>query len=422
MAIAPQLSPTDAMAPLFVDSLKQQFHTWFTQQQATTEEAADLVELPDTLSLQLARQLETLASPEGYCAPVKTSITEAIETWQTNLEAPNSFVLLGNPVEPLPKILSESIPRQTFPDLEILTPLACLQRPLHPRHISQQIQKALELYPQIDLSPGDRQDQPTVDQLEQRQTLVIIPCLEQCFLRCIGGWEGIETLRDITIQNRHCFWIMSCNHWAWDFLDFVGQISAYFSHVDTLPKLKGEMLQTWLEPIAQVVLPPPNVPEELPEDTAESDSPKGERLDDWQNLASQADGTGQIAANLWLQSLRIHQEQIEQHPNLQFDFDATDPHQQPLTLESVKPALPSLPSLASGDLYILHSVLIHGQISRAHLALSLGESRNRIQARIQWLLRQGVLRENQGALSIQAAHYIRLKSELANNNFFVGED
>ncbi|WP_085519891.1 MULTISPECIES: hypothetical protein [Cyanophyceae] len=66
--------------------------------------------------------------------------------------------------------------------------------------------------------------------------------------------------------------------------------------------------------------------------------------------------------------------------------------------------------------------MIHGQISRAHLALSLGESRNRIQARIQWLLRQGVLRENQGALSIQAAHYIRLKSELANNNFFVGED
>lgn len=131
--------------------------------------------------------------------------------------SPNSFVLLGNPVEPLPKILSESIPRQTFPDLEILTPLDCLQRPLHPRHISQQIQKALELYPQIDLSPGDRQDQPTVNQLEQRQTLVIIPCLEQCFLRCIGGWEGIETLRDITIQNRHCFWIMSCNHWAWTF-------------------------------------------------------------------------------------------------------------------------------------------------------------------------------------------------------------
>ncbi|MBV5261250.1 MarR family transcriptional regulator [Synechococcus moorigangaii CMS01] len=403
------------MAPFLVHSLKQQFQTWFVQQQTLVEEATDLVALPDVLAHQLMQQVAALPRPLDTCTPIQEAIAAAIATWQTNLESPNHFVLLGNPVEPLPQILQASVPHKNFLDLDILTPFTRLERPQQPQQIKRQIHTALEQYPQIHLAPGDRQDQPTIDQLEQRQTLVILPCLEQFFLRCIGGWEGIEMLRDIVIQNRHCFWLMSCNHWAWDFLDFVGQISAYFNHVDTLPSLDGEMLQTWLAPIAQAILPP------SPDDAA-PETPQGDRLDIWQSLSNQANGIGQIAASLWLQSLRIEPEQCDQHPDLRFDFGDRPTAPQPLTLQQVKPSLPSLPSLTPEDLYVLHSVLIHSRMGRDHLALSLGESRSRIQARIQWLLRQGILQENQGTLSIQAAHYPRLKGELARNNFFVGED
>jgi hypothetical protein len=61
-------------------------------------------------------------------------------------------------------------------------------------------------------------------------------------------------------------------------------------------------------------------------------------------------------------------------------------------------------------------------MTRAHLAFSLGQQESQIQPRIQWLLRQGVLERSDGVLAVQSLHYAKLKAELANNNFFVGED
>jgi hypothetical protein len=66
--------------------------------------------------------------------------------------------------------------------------------------------------------------------------------------------------------------------------------------------------------------------------------------------------------------------------------------------------------------------MIHGAMSRPHLALSLGESESQVQAQVQRLLREQVLVQGKGVLSIRAVHYTKLKAELANNNFFVGKD
>lgn len=395
-------------------SIRQNFQSWFSQAQATVSETEEeLVPLPDVLENQLAQKIQALPSPKIYQTFIREELAIAIETWQQNLDAPNSLVFLGSPVEPIASILNDGLRQWSDAPVNIITPLPCLNRPDDPLVSIQQIRDALRPYTQLDPdNQEDADEQLDPDSLDARQTVVLIPSLEQCFLRCIGGWEGIEYLRDVAIHHRHCFWVIGCSHWAWNFLDFVCQVSAYFSEIKPLPELSGEMLKEWLDPVVKTVIA-------VQAKTDEDD----DRPDYWHSLANKALGVSTIAVNLWLQSLRIAPELVadgDKSPDLTLNHD--DPDDEELTLHEVKPSLPSFPSLNHGDRYILHSLLIHGRMTRAHLAFSLGQREGQIQSQIQALLRAGLLDRNDGCLSVQASHYVRLKTELANNNFFVGDD
>jgi hypothetical protein len=386
--------------------VRQQIQSWFTKAQNVTQSDDDLIELPDTLLAELNQRLESLSSPKAYQTTIQEAIATGVATWQKNLEAANHLVILAHPVEAIAKILQDSFDHwQNPPPLEIIIPFLSLHRPRNPINLSQRIQQSLQPYPQIHLNPSQKTDRSLdVDALEERQTLIVIPCLEQCFLRSIGGWESVELLRDLMIQNPHCFWVIGCNHWAWDFLDFVCQVSAYFSEIQTLPKLDATVLEDWLSPITQNPIVPKLVSGEDPEPAKTY----------WEALASQSSGVSQIAAYLWLQSLRIKSDAIteDEVPSL----NSPD-----IILYETKPYLPSLPTLETSDRYLLHSVLIHGSITRSHLALSLGEPESQIQARVQWLLRADLLEAKQGGLSLHPVHYDNLVRELSNNNFFVGK-
>lgn len=401
------------MSQFILRPLWQHLQSWFNQAQAATISDNSLELLPDPLNRQLAQKLKTLTSPQPYQTGIQDQLKTALAEWQQNLDAPNALVILGNPVEPIGQILQDSL--QAWPDspVEILSPLPCLNRPTDPLNLTQQIHQRLQPYAQITPIDAERTDDPQeTESLEQRVTLIMVPCLEQCFLRCIDGWNGIEFLRDMAVHNRNCFWLFGCNHWAWNFLDFVCQISAYFSETYPLPHLDGEDLQTWLDPVISTVI--------KTDDHKDADNP----LSYWGALATQSGGMSHIAAQLWLQSLRIQPEIIEadeSQPQLSY-FTATEDEASQGKLCETSPVLPSLPSLLTMDRYLLHSLLIHGPMTRPHLALSLGEPESQIQSRIQWLLRMGLLQRGAGTLSVKAAHYTKLKTELANNNFFVGED
>ncbi|NJN73556.1 MAG: MarR family transcriptional regulator [Limnothrix sp. RL_2_0] len=395
-------------------SVRQTVQSWFSQAQATVSETEEeLVPLPDVLENQLAQKIRALPSPEIYQSFIREELAIAIETWQQNLDAPNSLVFLGSPVEPIAAILNDGLRQWSDAPVNIITPLPCMARPEDPLVSIQQIRDALDPYTQLDPdNQEDADEQLDPDSLDARQTVVLIPCLEQCFLRCIGGWEGIEYLRDVAIHHRHCFWVIGCSHWAWNFLDFVCQVSAYFSEVKSLPELNGEVLKEWLDPVVKTVIAAQAQTEE-----------DGDRPDYWHSLASKALGVSSIAVNIWLQSLRIDPELVadgDKSPDLNLASD--NPEGEELILHEVKPSLPSFPSLNHGDRYLLHSLLIHGRMTRAHLAFSLGQREGQIQSQIQALLRTGLLERNDGCLSVQPSHYVRLKTELANNNFFVGDD
>jgi hypothetical protein len=420
-----------------VRSVKQRIQSWFTQAQAAAERDEDLVELPDIFQAQLNLKIQALPSPQAYQTAVQEAIAQAVQTWQIHPEASNSLVMLGSPVEPIAKILHESLQNWADPPVQVITPLPCLARPRDPLTLPQQIREALQRYTQVEGHNGQApEDGKEVERLEKRTTLIVIPCLEQCFLRCIGGWESIEFLRDLTIHHPQCFWVMGCNHWAWDFLDFVCQISAYFNEIYPLPELEGPMLQEWLNPVTETVVSPKVKTAELksvqgalrtvqqfnPLDDSQPAQDKDRRQIYWEALSNQSLGVSRIAANLWFQSLRMQPDAVSEDQLSEIDLTATTDPDLALTLRETKPLLPSLPSLTDGDRYLLQSVLLHGHITRAHLALTLGESESQIQAYVQRLLREKVLEQRQGVLTVQAAHYPKLKGELANNNFFVSED
>jgi hypothetical protein len=420
-----------AMISIWQD-LKRRILFWRTQSQDQSSSREDWVALPDTLHAELTQSIHALASPEAYQTAIHTALEDGIKAWQQRLEAANSLIILGNPVEPIAKILQDSLQTwQDAPDLRVITLLPNLCRPSDPLTMTQQIQTALQAHSDIGLSHSQGSDNPPdTDSLEHRTTVIVIPTLEQCFLRCIGGWDSLELLRNITIHNPHCFWVMGCNHWAWDFLDFVCQISAYFSEVKPLPRLDAAALCDWLNPIASTVVDNGRAENSMAKDSTEPHHQSHQihdidpgNADDrrqtyWEALAAQSSGLSAIAANLWLESLRIQQETLDDNAPLLQRLESPD---HPLALYEASPVLPSLPLLTDSDRYLLHSVLIHGSITRIHLALSLGEAESQIQARIQWLLRQEVLDRRNGSLSVNPLYYRKVQNELANNNFFVSE-
>jgi hypothetical protein len=327
------------------------------------------------------------------------------------------LVILGSAVESVPKIINDSFEDWEDWSIEVIRPLNTLKRPYNSRLIEKRISKLLEPYLQVETTNFESMEHhPDIPLEKQRKTLVLVPQLEQCFLRAIGGWSSIEFLRNIIFKNPNCFWVIGASHPAWNFLDFVCQISAYFDQIKPLPRLNDEMLADWLIPVAETLVT-------LDEAEYSSNDP---RQAYWDLIAHQSSGIARVAQYLWLESLRIHKDRMQDESGeslnleklLRIEADA----KRKLVLHPVKPSLPSLPSLTNLDRYLLHATLIHTNITRSHLAQTLGEAESQIQARVQWLSRQGILESCDGSLSVHPLYYDKLRVDLSHNNFFVGED
>lgn len=408
-------------------NIQQHIQSWFTQS-PSSESEEELVEIPDILKAELLQKINESPSPEAYQTTVREAIETAVDSWQQHQDAANYVVFLASSVESVAKIIDDSLADWNYSSIEIITPFKCFQRPQTTHSMTKQIFKALEPYPQIKTDNLDQQSSQNTEDLKKiRKTLVVVPSLEQFFLRCIGGWDSIECFREIIVKNSNCFWVIGSSVSSWNFLDFVCQISAYFETIHPLPELDAEMIARWLTSIAESLV-------QLDEPDYSSNDL---RQAYWDLIANQASGSVRVAQYLWLESLRIHKTTLEdkegtkkQTPrevsllasetrDKRHDSQTKANPEELLLIHPVKPSLPSLPSLTNVDRYLLHAILIHRMIDRSHLAQALGESKSQIQARVQWLSRQGVLENKQGILSIHPLYYAKLKVDLSNNNFFI---
>ncbi|WP_159783103.1 MarR family transcriptional regulator [Sodalinema gerasimenkoae] len=401
------------MSDLWFKSIKNKINSWLTQP-PSSESDEELMPIPDWLKEELQQRINNSPSPQAYQTYLRGAIAPAIESWKTDFNAPNTFVCLAPTIEPVGTILSDTLSSWDDLSLTIITPFQQFERPATIRLTAKKIRQALDSYPDIkntdldDLhisSPEDFQD--------SRKTVVVIPSLEQCFLRCISGWDSIEYFREIITKNNHYFWVIGASQSAWHFLDFVCQISAYFEIIESLPKLDDEMICDWLTPIAETLI-----------SLDKPDSSSNDlRQTYWDSIAHQSSGSSRIAQYIWLESLRMHKQTEEEVQELRTQLSET-PAKSPsrILIHPDKPKLPKLPILTNLDRYLLHGILIHGIINRRHLAQTLGESESQIQARIQWLSRQGVLESRCGSLSIHPLYYDQLTVDLSQNNFFINSN
>ncbi len=397
--------------------------TWFSQ--AKHPDSEEQPQRPPAAVTVLIRQtLQTLPPPEAQIAAVQTMTQEAISTWQTSREAENSLVILGSPVESIEAIITASLQNwspETDPPVSLDWPftenLRCRDALAIPSLLHNHLDpakaeaEATEETAESETLEEDNQD------LDKRQTVVVIPALEPFFLRCIQGWEGMEYLQNLITQDRSRFWILGCNAWGWTFLDRVCRIGAYLEQVKTLPKMTGEDLRAWLHPLAeQIITPEPtDDPEAMPTFGSESY---------WSALAGLSSGMSTTAARLWTRSHRTPPDMVAKLEELDLgDLQSLEEllHQLPLKLDLVKPTLPGLTSLETLDRYLLHSLMIHRRMTRDHLAQSLGETERLVRTRLQVLRREGVILQSGDEVQVNPVHYPKLRSELSNNNYLIGE-
>lgn len=374
--------------------------TWFSPA-TSSEPAEDLLDAPPGILNSLGEKMAKLPPPEPYQTKIRTALVQALQEWQANPEFENnSLVVLGRPVEDIAPILKASL--QELPDCEVRFFLGGYMRPADPLTVPPHLKR--ELKPQEDASDEIATPVTQTDLDNQVPTIMVVSSLEQCFLRCIEGWEGIEYLQNLSTQDSSRFWVFGCNRWAWVFLERVCQVSAYLEQVAALPSLSGAELKAWLMPLLETELKTPGPRVQVAET---SDSY-------WNNLANVTNGVASTAAQVWLKSLQIPAADLTDDGAV---VDGTDR----VELLPAKPTLPGLMDLEAMDRYLLHSLLIHREMTRSHLAISLGEAERNIRSRLQVLRREGIVRQRGRRFSVHPAYYPKLYSELGNNNFLIGK-
>ncbi|SBO42263.1 hypothetical protein [Cyanobium sp. NIES-981] len=388
--------------PLLRD-LQQCLQVWSGRRSQAGFSEDPLEPLPPGQIEALRRRVGELEVPAPLESGVGAALREAVQAWRADPQAPNVLIVLSRPVEPMDPVIEAVLADWQDGEIPCRTLLPCRRRPADPAAVPRMLTGALEM-------------PPLGSAASTEPRLLSLPNLDQCFLRCIDGWSGIERLRQVILEQRERFWLLGCNRWAWKFLDHVSQFSSYFPDATPLPPLDGEALRQWLAPLVKDLgLDSPEA-EGQPDPPSDADGPGGdgggngeaERADHWDLLADLAGGSHRIGAELWLASLR-------RRPTKEGTGEG------PGELVATRPFLPELPALTDEDRYLLHSLLIHGSQRRSHLAYGLGMPSHRLQPRIQWLLAEGVLQDTAGELGVRACHYPSVLRQLADNNFFTGE-
>jgi hypothetical protein len=376
------------------------FKTWLgTKQESLSTETSE--ELPLDFVKSVKRAIADLPAPPTHQKAVQAAFVEAITRWRENPDAPNSLVILGSPLDEMSRLFRDTL--EAWENEKGLR-VRSVKSQMCP-HDYAEIKTNFEV--ELGVGEGFSPDNP---ELEARQETIVIPRLDWCFLRCIGGLEAIELLRDTIYKDASRFWLIGCNQLAWTYLDYVVQVSAYFQQTQLLPQLNGSQLQEWLQPARRELKLYFNG--SLDELDEEEQAKLQEQYFD--RLANISQGITSVAANLWLRSLYSESPETDASDSPDADSNSTV---QPIG--QGKANLPDLPVLLPEDRYLLYSLLLHGGMSLSHLALSLGETESNVQARVHFLWLNDAIERDRNFLWVEPAHYPRISSLLAQNNFLV---
>ncbi|MEL6786938.1 MAG: hypothetical protein AAFO76_05900 [Cyanobacteria bacterium J06607_15] len=371
--------------------------------QETQEPERSLIELPTAVRKKLVDAVEDLPSNPADQEAIANTLDEAYERWRENpTNSNNSLVILSSPVTAVSRILSETLEDWTQQKQIALKLLPFKHRPRELKAIKSKLEHHLYR-------------DSSQDEDEQSLEVMVIPNLSWCFLRSLEGLEGIEYLQSLLCNSRHSrFWIIGAGQVGWQYLNSVCALEAYCGQVFVLPPLKPESLESWLSPIVedlQVEFDEPRLDQKI------LDGDRNNQISYFNRLADISKGVATVAVQAFLKSISCEQVEEEKEKSKNQD-DA--PKSQNLVAQT--PKLPKLSELSPTDRYLLYSLLLHGDLTIAALAESLGDAESEVQARVQLLRREGIVEQRDLVLKINPIYYPKIKQELASNNFIINRD
>lgn len=414
--------------------LIEQLRIWISRAKAEVSDLSieETRELPPAIAQQLDSALEALPPHPLYLQCMRQALSQALEQWRNQPEL-NSLTILHSPVDSFLCIFEEGFASDGFQDWEYPTHrLSWSSRPFDLQQFTTELKKALQ---PLNLLPSVKNEDSEANGGSEREDcaapkpagIVMIPHLEWGFLRCIEGWQAIELLRDTAIANPNYFWLIGCNHWAWQFLNHVTQLEAYFDQTLSLPELEGEALRDWLFPILQSLDETVKLSSQV---SSQEEDEQSELRQVYDHLSDVSRGIGSVAKALWRYSLKYEPDEKKDEVDPEPDPPAQlDPPSKSVadwlavgSLREKTARYLALPSLSADDRYLLFSLLLHGGLSVSHLSLTLGETEGKVRAQVQTLVRQQVLVRQGEVYRVHPVHYPRLRAELNRNNFLVGRD
>lgn len=391
--------------------------------------------LPPAIAEPLNAELLALPMPESFRTQVTDQLRESLKRWRANPDSSNCLVMLGHPVEPLALWLKEVATHLDEANLQIMQ----LQQEWSARpHNYSEIKSLLaEEFKQRTQQMESESRSDGRSPQENPLSLVVIPSLDWCFLRCLDGLTAIEYLRSVVLNDRSRFWLMACNHWGWEYLDQVCQLSAYFGQTVSLPDLNALQLRNWLLPVMEdwgiAFLPDlrskPEAMTGLSTDTESSVGQiSGDRASPWNSIEERryfeiletlSNGVSSVALSLWLNSLCYA-------PPDQTPPDSASAVPERLSQQGwiyrSKAKLPKIPNFSADERYALYSLLLHGGISLSHLASSLGDEEGDARVNAQVLQRAGIVERDRNLLWVKPTCYPGIREDLYRNNFLVHEE
>lgn len=380
--------------------------SWLTSQSNGSAEDATTVSPPEEVVFQLQQAIAALPTPQPYADVIREALVEAIAAWKSQPQNNNVLVVLSSPIEPLAAFIEQSLSDWPPLDPRSLRILRWSGIPTHPEAFVRGLRKEIRKQLRGEREPAEQvplrfsADGVQLDAELRQQMGIVLPELTQCFVRCIAGLEGVLYLRKEILKDPDRFWVVGCNHWAWDYLNYVCQMNSYFDRTVNLDPLNAKTLFEWLAPVRHqlsAMLPQVSLPSSLSQQAY------------FDGLARAANGSSKVTAKLWLGSLRLTVAEEGQQPSWFWTS--------PSRIGSSK-----LSALEASDRHLLFSLLLHNGLQFRHLALSLGDEESQLHARVKELERQGLIEQRGRNLYVNPEYYPSLRATLSGNNFLVGKE
>lgn len=406
-----------------IEDIVQKVKAWFPKAQAQIEAQAAELEarfndsnytlLSSEEVAEYQKKVQSLALPEAYKNAIQTKLSEVLTPWKKNQNLANHLFFVLSPIEPIKLILEQTLEQVKDDEALSIKTLSWKTRP------DEYLKLKTHLQNQIESSENLEENHHHTN----TQSLVVIPDLSLCFLRCVDGLDSIEYLFDLILKDHSRFWIIGCNQWTWKYFDYLYKVNTGFEHIFSLPTLNAVELKQWLNPIYDTL----DTEFSENEDQYNHQSEEWDEEENWistkekqyfDRLVDISEGLSQPAAHLWLDSLRyVKQPEEIDSETVELQEEKPEKH---LILK--RATLPNLPELMKEDQYLLSSIGLHGEISLSALSVSLAESEYQIRIQVQRLLRTGIILQKQGLFQLSPIYYSRLKRDLIDNRILTGEN